>query len=134
MTPEQLAKSGTESGHQRAVFCWAQLNKGRFPELKWLFHIPNGGSRGDDAKSRAIRGAALKAEGVKKGPADLCLPVKRGSWSGLFIEMKKPGKIKTVSPEQKEFGDFVIEQGYGWIACDNWIDAVRILEEYLTWR
>lgn len=134
MTPDQLAKSGTESGHQRAVFAWAALNMSRFPELRWLHHIPNGGARGDDAKTRAIRGNALKAEGVKVGVADLFLPVKRGEYSGLYIEMKKPGKIKTTSKEQDEFGEFVKAQGFGWIVCDNWESAVQVLQDYLSWQ
>ncbi|URA06941.1 VRR-NUC domain containing protein [Xanthomonas phage Pfeifenkraut] len=134
MTPDQLAKSGTESGHQRAVFAWAALNMSRYPELKWLHHIPNGGARGDDAKTRAIRGNALKAEGVKVGVADLFLPVKRGEFSGLYIEMKKPGKIKNTSKEQDEFGEFVKAQGFGWIVCDNWESAVKVLQEYLQWQ
>jgi hypothetical protein len=132
MTPEQLAKSGTESGHQRAVFCWAALNLARYPELRWLHHIPNGGSRGDDEKTRAIRGGALKAEGVKTGVSDLSLPVKRGAYSGLYIEMKKPGKLKTESADQKEFGAFVQSQGFGYVCVDNWESAVQVLQDYLN--
>jgi hypothetical protein len=157
MTPAQLAKSGTESGHQRAVFCWAAVaaNHGfdvanafafdgvelktaieergskPVPELEWLHHIPNGGSRGDSAQSRKIRGAQLKAEGVKTGVSDLMLPVKRGEWSGLYIEMKKPGGKP--SRDQVEFGNFVKSQGYGFVVCDNWEAAVKVLEEYLSW-
>lgn len=134
MKPADLAKSGTESGHQRAVFAWAALHMSQWPELRWLHHIPNGGARGDDEKTRAIRGNALKAEGVKVGVADLFLPVKRGEYSGLYIEMKKPGKIKTTSKEQKEFGEFVKAQGFGWIVCDNWEDAIKVLQEYLSWQ
>lgn len=133
MTPDQLAKSGTESGHQRAVFAWAALHLGKWPELRWLHHIPNGGSRGDDARSRQIRGAALKAEGVKTGVSDLCLPVKRGEFSGLYIEMKKPGKLKSESKEQKEFGAFVQSQGFGYVCVDEWTKAVEVLKEYLTY-
>lgn len=155
MTPAQLAKSGTESGHQRAVFAWAayamqhgfdvargwldgadtryagnpDCNKPRVPELKWLHHIPNGGARGDDAKTRAIRGNALKAEGVRTGVSDLCLPVKRGDCSGLYIEMKKPGGKE--SAEQKEFGKFVRSQGFAYVCCDCWQHAVDIIEQYL---
>lgn len=131
MTPADLAKSGTESGHQRAVFCWAALNQTKWPELRWLHHIPNGGARGDDAKTRAIRGNALKAEGVRTGVSDLCLPVKRGQWSGLYIEMKKPGGKE--SKEQKEFGEFVKSQGFGYVVCDHWEKAVQVLTEYLQW-
>jgi hypothetical protein len=134
MKPSDLAKSGTESGHQRAVFAWAALNVARFPELKWLHHIPNGGSRGDDAKSRAIRGNALKAEGVRTGVSDISLPVKRGEYSGLYIEMKKPGKIKGESAEQKEFGAFVKSQGFGYQVCDNWESAAAVIEAYLNWK
>lgn len=134
MTPDQLAKSGTESGHQRAVFAWAALHLKQWPELQWLHHIPNGGARADDERTRAIRGNALKAEGVKKGVADLCLPVKRGEFSGLYIEMKKPGELNTTSKEQKDFGAFVKSQGFGWIVCDNWESAVKTLQEYLSWH
>ena len=78
MTPGQLAKSDSEAAHQTALFAWAALQVKRWPELRWLHHIPNGGSRGDDAKSRAIRGGQLKAQGVRTGVSDVSLPVKRG--------------------------------------------------------
>lgn len=130
MTPEQLAKSGTESGHQRALFCWAALNVGKYPELRWLHHIPNGGSRGDSAEARAIRGNAMKAEGVKTGVSDICLPVKRGQYSGLYIEMKKPGE--KAKKEQLEFGEFVKSQGFGFCVCDHWEKARDILIEFLN--
>ena len=94
MKPEDLAKSGSEAAHQTALFAWAALQLQRWPELRWLHHIPNGGSRGDTAQGRQIRGAQLKAQGVRTGVADLCLPVKRGAYSGLYIEMKKPAEAK----------------------------------------
>ena len=109
------------------------------PELKWLHHIPNGGGRGDSAKSAMIRGGQLKAEGVKAGVADLFLPVRRGQWPGLYIEMKKPavkakkeGILGGVSDEQKQFGDFVMAQGYGWMVCYSWREAAQAIEQYLN--
>lgn len=157
MKPADLAKSGTESGHQRAVFAWAAIavNHGfdvanrvsiegakafegslkiGVPELKWLHAIPNGGARGDDAKTRMIRGNALKAEGVRAGVSDMSLPVKRGQYSGLYIEMKKPGKLSGESAEQKEFGAFVRAQGFGYVVCDHWEKAVAIIQEYMQWK
>jgi hypothetical protein len=140
MTPETLAKSGTEAAHQTALFAWAALQLQRWPELRWLHHIPNGGSRGDDAKSRAIRGSQMKAQGVRTGVADICLPVRRGVWSGLYIEMKKPSEkpVKAtskggVSDEQAEFGAFVQSQGFGWIVCYSWEEAAEVLTQYLTY-
>ena len=103
-----------------------------------LHHIPNGGSRGDDAKSRAIRGSQMKAQGVRTGVADVCLPVRRGGWSGLYIEMKKPSEkpVKAtskggVSDDQAEFGAFVQSQGFGWIVCYSWEDAAAVIEQYM---
>lgn len=141
MTPEQLVKSDTEAAHQTALFAWAALNVNKWPELRWLHHIPNGGSRGNDVKSRAIRGGQLKAQGVKAGVADVCLPVKRGSYSGLYIEMKKPsekpkreGSKGGVSNDQAEFGAFVKTQCFGWCVCYSWNEASEIIEQYLNYR
>jgi hypothetical protein len=152
MTPDQLAKSGSEHGIQAAVFAWAAIaafhgfeyawrfaNEGPkglegSPKvgvecLRWLHAIPNGGSRGDDEKSRAIRGAQLKAEGVKDGVSDIFLPQPVGVYHGLYIEMKTP--TGTVRPSQKEFGEFVGRRGYGFAICRSWREACEILQQYL---
>lgn len=141
MTPETLAKSGTESAHQKALFAWAALNVKNWPELKWFHAIPNGGSRGDNAQSRSIRGGSLKAEGVRSGVSDTFLPAKRGPWSGLYIEMKKPSEkpVKAtskggVSDEQREFGAFVQSQGFGFVVCYSWQEAIEVLVSYLTYK
>ena len=72
----------SESDEQISVMQWAEANKGKWPELKLLHHIPNGGAR---KKGEAGR---MKAEGVKSGVPDLHLPVARGKWHSLWIEMK----------------------------------------------
>jgi len=127
LTPEILAKSGTEHGEQLAVMQWAALNMKRFPELRWLFAIPNGGGRS------AIQGARLKAEGVKPGVSDLMLPVARKGYHGLFIEMKKAKILpSSVRPEQKEFLEFVLDNGYQGEVAFGWIRASQIIENYLT--
>lgn len=126
ITPESLAKSGTEHGEQMALFCWAQINRELYPVLKWMFAIPNGGGRS------AAQGAMLKAEGVKGGVSDVCLPVQRRGYAGLYIEMKKAkGVPSDVKPEQKEFMGFVKEQGYFADVAFGWTQAVQILEWYL---
>ena len=147
MIPKQIAKE-SESSHQAALFAWAALNKKQWPELAWLHHIPNGGSRGDTQKSRMIRGAQLKAQGVRTGVADIFLPVRKlygvdeeGDAvfkSGLYIEMKKPSEkpVKAtskggVSDEQREFGDFVKQQGFSWHVCYSWEEARDVLKAYL---
>ena len=73
----------TEHQIQTCVMQWAEGQLARHPELKLLYAIPNGGARNN------ITGALLKAEGVKPGVPDLCLPIARGGYHGLYIEMKR---------------------------------------------
>ena len=56
--------------------------RSKWPELALLHHIKNETREG--AKQIAID----KAIGVKKGVPDLSLPVPRGRYHGLYIEMK----------------------------------------------
>ena len=127
-----LAKSGSEEGHQRAVMQWAALNMTKYPELRWLHHVPNGATLGSTKEDRMIRGAKMKAMGMKKGVFDLCLPVKKGDHSGLYLEMKKPGEKIKKDSEQEEFGKFVRTQGFIAMEADNYELAIKILETYLT--
>ena len=126
LTPEQIARAGTEHAHQVAVFVWAALQYSKYPELRLMFAIPNGGLR------NKITAANLKAEGVKSGVPDIFLPVPRGCWLGLFIEMKKPGGH--VEKEQTKWMSDLRAQGYGAVVCVGWENAVIVLQQYLDWR
>lgn len=114
----------TEDAEQMALFRWAELQAGRWPELKMLFHIPNGGSRG---KAEAGR---FRAMGVKSGVPDLFLPVARGPYHGLFVEMKRT-RGGRVSPEQREWIQELIMQGYAVVICHGWEDAAQVIGQYL---
>jgi hypothetical protein len=126
INPADLAKAGSEHAEQVALFAWAALNIPKHPELKLLFAIPNGGLRSK------ITAANLKAEGVRSGVLDIFLPVARGPWHGLFIEMKKQGGRAT--PEQLTFIDDVRAQGFGASICVGWEKASQVLLQYLDWR
>lgn len=127
ITPEQLASSGSEDGEQLALMCWCALNINEYPELKWLYHIPNGGSRDKREASK------LKGMGVRRGVPDLCLPIKRGAYSGLYIELKRLKKGK-VYDNQNEWIDHLQTQGFGAIVCRGWIEARDTLVQYLQWK
>jgi hypothetical protein len=60
---------------------------------------------------------------------DLCLPVPRLGFHGMFIELKT-GKNKP-SPEQAEFLDTLAEQGYYAAVCWGAEEAIREIKEYL---
>lgn len=138
MTPFDCAKSGTEDAEQTALFCWAQeqiLAGGRGAVLKYMFAIPNGGSRGGTKSQAMAVGGRLKATGVKAGVADVFLPVPRHDMHGLFIEMKKSpehgGKPKDASQLQVDFGQAMMDQGYGFCVCCGWVEAAAVITQYL---
>lgn len=114
---------GSESAEQQALFQWADMMSRKYPQLSLLYHIPNGGAR-----SKATAGR-LKAEGVKSGVPDLCLPVAKGKYHGLYIEMK----INSNKPTQNQIKwiESLIVEGYQAKVCYGWQEAVKIIENYL---
>ena len=124
VTPESIAGS-SEASQMKALFCWAALNLKTYPQLKFMAHIPNGGSR--DVRE----GANLKAQGVKKGIPDVGLFYPT-NYAGLFIEMKT--KTGSVSVEQQDWLDFLNSVGYKALICYSWIEARDCLVDYLEGR
>lgn len=114
----------TEMAEQTALFAWARLAQGKWPELALLYHVPNEGKR-----SRAT-GAQLTAAGLKKGVPDLCLPVARGRKHGLYIELKRR-KGSQPTAEQVEWLDALAAEGHGVAWCRGWESAAGVLLEYL---
>lgn len=132
ITPEQLAASGTEDGHQAAVFCWAGANLDRYPQLKWMYAIPNGGYR------NPIEAQKLKATGTRSGVPDIFLPTaKNGTYvyHGLYIEMKhekyRNRKLGGCSESQINFIDYLTSADYYVVICYHWIGAVEMIKKYL---
>ena len=124
--------SPSEHDEQAALFAWADLNQRKYPALKLLFAIPNGGHR------HIAVALKLKAEGVKAGVPDIFLPVSRFlsrkdryySYHGLFIEMKRR-KGGVVGPSQGEWVEKLKEQGYMCEVANGFEAAKKIIEDYL---
>lgn len=113
-----------EEIEQEHVFLWASMEERAYPELAMLYAIPNGGKR-------AIKTAvALKKQGVKRGVPDMCLPVPRGGFNGLYIELKRV-KGGTVSDEQREWIAALNTQGYKAIICHGAEEAIEQIRGYL---
>jgi hypothetical protein len=121
---QERAQNPLESKEQSALFEWAILMERRVPELRKLFHIPNGGLRN---KLIAVR---MTAEGVRRGVPDMCLPVARQGFHGLYIELKrrKGGRLE---PEQEDWIRFLAEQGYKAVVCYGFDNARAVIEDYL---
>ena len=114
----------SEHDEQVKLFTWASYLETQIPELKMMFHIPNGGHR---YKAVAVK---MKAEGVKAGVPDIFLAVPRsGGFHGLFIEMKA-GRNKT-SEKQNEWIAKLIQSGYLVVVCYGFEEAKREILDYL---
>lgn len=117
----------TEDVEQICLFRWAAYNKGRWPELDLMIHIPNGGKR---SKAEAAR---FKEMGVRAGVSDVFLPVARSGCHGLWIEMKRLYSGRPTH-DQLEWIEDMIKQGYEATVCHGWEQAVKVIERYMGGR
>lgn len=97
---------------------WQSLVEG-FQELDLLFAIPNG----------QVRPGVAREPGIKAGVPDLFLPVARGGYHGLFVEMKAlKGRVR---PEQVKWHKLLEAQGYCVRVCKGYNAAVITLGRYM---
>jgi hypothetical protein len=113
-----------ESEEQQLIFAWARIMEKQHPELELLVAVPNGGLRN---MPEAVR---FKAEGVRKGFPDMLLPVARGAYHSLAIELKRR-KGGVVSPEQKAWIAALNEQGWLAVVCRGADEAIEVITDYL---
>lgn len=138
ITPEQLAKAGTEHAHQTAFFCWLYQAANTDSRLAFAFAIPNGGERGKVQASR------LKAEGVKVGVPDIFIPIPVMQeddyflvvkYCGLWIEMKRPDsegkKAGLIAGDQLRWQEYLISQEYCHKVAFGYCQAIEYTIEYL---
>ena len=120
----QYIRVRNEESEQEIVIRWARMSSGKYPALKLLHHIPNGGSRN---KREA---AKLKRMGVLAGVSDLHLPVPAAGYHGLYIEMKcDDGRL---SPSQKIFLKLAAHYNNYCAVCYMAEDAINIIEDYVN--
>ena len=114
----------TEHQEQCALFEWAAWMAKHIPELRLMHAIPNGGKR--DIRTAAM----LKAEGVKPGVPDICLPVARGEYHGLYIELKRRSGSHATD-NQLDWLEKLSGQGYKTAICYGWEEAATVITKYL---
>lgn len=117
-TPEHL--------EQVALMQWASLPAvlKRHPELHLLHAVPNGGHRFPAVAK------AMKEEGVKAGVPDLDLPVPRGEFVGLRIELKARGG--RLQPAQSWWLQHLAAHGHQAMVCVGWEAAREAILAYLA--
>ena len=115
----------TEAQEQKALFEWAEAAQGKYPALRYMFHIPNGGSR------NMIEARHLKEQGVKAGVPDIFLPCPNTINMGLFIELKRRER-GTVSKAQAMWIFELNSAGYRAVVCKGWEEARDEIIRYLS--
>lgn len=123
-------KAPTEQQEQEAVMAWADENKGRWPALEWLFHVPNGGYRNE------WTAVQMRRAGLKAGVPDLLLPVSKlredgGTYHGLAIELKRRDHSNAPTAEQKVWLDGLRRNGWLALVAYGADEAIHALEHYL---
>lgn len=110
----------TEKQEQEALFDWAQYRT----DLQLMFHVTNEGRRSVQYTQSLLR------QGMKPGVPDIMLPVARGRYHGLFIELKRRigGRV---SPEQRAWQKALIEEGYCAVICKGFEDAKETIDWYM---
>lgn len=121
LEPEVLSEHQEQVDLMKLV----RQHESRYPELELLYAIPNGGWR------NVKTAAKLKAEGVRPGVPDLHLPVARGTWIGLWIELKRT-KGGAVRATQQEWHDSLMMEGHLVRVCKGADEAWKTLLWYLA--
>lgn len=83
--------------------------------------------RGNDAFWLKLR----MEEGAKKGWPDITLPVPRGGFNGLFLELKRKGNKP--SNEQVDLLNALKKHGYcaECLIVDDWQPVIAFIKKYL---
>lgn len=121
---KNISPCPSEDTEQQMLIRWADMVYGKYPELRLLFHIPNGGSR---HKAEAVK---FKLMGVRPGVPDLFLPVPRGGYCGLFIEMKRQ-RAGYMSEDQRRWQRDLEMQGYAHVLARGFDAARAAIIRYL---
>ena len=129
-TAEQLAAKPSEHMQQAAFFAWARTVQWVWPCLEFMYAIPNGGFR------NPAEAARFKAEGVKSGVLDICLPYPNKGYHGLYIEMKREAsegrREGRLSGEQKRWIEYLESQNYFVIVAFGYGQARSGVVDYLS--
>ena len=121
----------SEHEEQSVVVEWAgeMVRWKKYPELAGLFAIPNGVKYSGDYRNRAQWAAKMRAEGLRAGFPDLCLPIARRGFNSLFIEMKSLRKGAVETEEQVEWIRWLNDHGNHAVVCKG----AKVAIEKLLW-
>lgn len=112
----------TEKEDAKKLIQWAYTQ----PILKdVILHIPNEGQR------HPWQGRELNLIGMRAGVSDFFIPVPRGGYHGLWVELKRQAR-STVSDLQQAWLDKMLALDYAAHVAYGFDDAKKIISNYLV--
>ena len=96
-----------------------------YPEVDTFHALPNAGKRSPRV------GIYMKAEGLKSGMPDTCLPVPIGEYGALYIEFKRAEPKTYLKPHQREIIARLREVGNCIEVARSSSEAIAITEQYM---
>ena len=114
-----------EHAEQVALIKWKRLHVSEYAGLECLYSVPNAES---DMKKLAYK----KAEGLLAGVSDLCLPIARGKYHGLYIEMKKRDGGNKGSEKQVAWGRAMHHYGNKHVFAWGFDEARQAIRDYYS--
>lgn len=115
-----------EFDEQAALIAWCRIpaNIARYPGLDLISASLNG------VKLSKAQAGKAKAAGMLAGEHDLRIPVPRGEFIGISVEMKA-GRNKPTT-EQLWYGSRLQEEGWKVVYAWSWIEARDAIVAYLS--
>lgn len=114
-----MLKHPSEDQEQRTVVDWLKAHRIRH------YATPN-------MAQRSYKLAQwYKLLGMSAGVPDLCIPVPKGPYHGMYIEMKSKAKSAKTSQAQEEWINYLSAVGYFVPVCRGADEAIAQLNHYL---
>jgi len=113
-----------EAEHQKTVVEWARWasRSAKYPMLEMLHCSLNG------VKLSKSQAGIAKGQGMLSGVPDLFLPVPRGKYHGLYIEMKHGDN--TLTENQNKFLQNAANVGFAVSVCYSAQEAIKRIGDY----
>jgi len=139
MAKLRLPPEPKESDEQRHVFLWAQRVANLYPGLELLnasmngAWIPGGKSKAERGRKFGIIRKLKELGCLKSGFPDISLPVPKGRYYGLYIELKRKSGGR-VEKNQEWWLDRLNRQGYMAVVAWGADEAIEVILGYLELR
>lgn len=123
-------RNNPEEQMQMALFDRIRMHEDAYPELRRIFHTPNGGSRGQRrGRDGLTEGQRMQRAGVRPGVVDIICCTAKGAWRGFAFELKA-GRNRC-TPEQDDWLFYFAGQDFlTGVYWDDWVQVWQDIKKY----